>query len=299
MGQIETILTATDLSAPARHAAARAVRLARETGAQLRLLHVMNQGAIDDLRALLGARTGAVERQLVDAAREDLARLAAGIGEQHGIAPGVHLAAGTVLAEILDHADAVDADLLVLVARGESFMRHLLLGSTAERLLRKTRRPILVVKQTPIDRYRRVLVPVDFSRWSREGVALARAVAPGAELVLMHAFEVPFEGKLRLAGVDEQAVIGCRLAAQEDALKRLRQLGAEAGLDPNRIPYVILQGDASRRIVEQEQEQDCDLVVLGKHGRNILEETLLGSVTKHVLAESNCDVVVSAKPSAA
>jgi nucleotide-binding universal stress UspA family protein len=38
--------------------------------------------------------------------------------------------------------------------------------------------------------------------------------------------------------------------------------------------------------------------VLGKHGRNIIEETLLGSVTKHVLAESSCDVVVSAKPSA-
>ena len=95
-------------------------------------------------------------------------------------------------------------------------------------------------------------------------------------------------------------MIGYRLTAQEEALKRLRQLGAEAGLDLGRIPYVILQGDASRRIVEQEQEQeqDCDLIVLGKHGRNILEETLLGSVTKHVLAESNCDVVVSAKPSA-
>lgn len=299
MGQIKTILAATDLSAPARHAAARSARLARDTGAQLRLLHVMNQGAIDDLRALLGARTGAVERQLVDAAREDLARLAAGIGEPFGIAPGIHLAAGSVIAGILDHADAIDADLLVLGARGESFMRHQLLGSTAERLLRKTRRPMLVVKQTPIDSYRRVLVPVDFSPWSRAGVALARAVAPGAELVLMHAFDVPFEGKLRMAGVEEQTIARYRIAAQEEALKRLRQLGAEAGLDPNRIPYVILQGDASRRIIAQEQEQDCDLIVLGKHGRNILEETLLGSVTKHVLAESNCDVVVSTKPSAA
>ena len=192
MGQIKTILTATDLSAPARHAAARAARaarLARDTGAQLRLLHVMNQGAIDDLRVLLGVQVGPVEQHLIDTAREDLARLAAGIGEPFGIAPGIHLAAGSVLAETLDHADAIDADLLVLGARGESFMRHLLLGSTAERLLSKTRRPMLVVKQTPMDRYRRVLVPVDFSPWSGEAIALARAVAPGAELVLMHAFE--------------------------------------------------------------------------------------------------------------
>jgi len=94
------------------------------------------------------------------------------------------------------------------------------------------------------------------------------------------------------------AARAARLSDLEDTLKRLRQLGAEAGLDPGRIPYVILHGDASRRIVEQEQEQDCDLIMLGKHGRNILGETLLGSVRKHVLAESGCKLVVSARPSA-
>lgn len=162
MGQVKTILAATDLSAPARHAAARALKLAHVTGAQASLVHVMNQGTLNDLRALLGGQTEPIERQLVERAREELVRLAASAGEPLGIAPGIHLAAGTVLAAILDHADAIDADLLVLGARGESFMRHLLLGSTAERLLRKTRRPILVVKQTPIDNYRRILVPVNF-----------------------------------------------------------------------------------------------------------------------------------------
>ena len=50
-----------------------------------------------------------------------------------------------------------------LGARGASFMRHLMLGSTAERLVRRSDRPLLVVKQPPHERYRRRLVAVDFS----------------------------------------------------------------------------------------------------------------------------------------
>jgi nucleotide-binding universal stress UspA family protein len=47
------------------------------------------------------------------------------------------------------------------------------------------------------------------------------------------------------------------------------------------------------RILEQEQEQDCDLLVMGKDGRAGFDELLLGSVTKRVLAESQSDVLVS------
>lgn len=55
----------------------------------------------------------------------------------------------------------------------------------------------------------------------------------------------------------------------------------------------VLHGDAARHIVEQEQEWDCDLIVMGKHGENKFEDLLLGSVTKHVLSESQGDVLVS------
>jgi nucleotide-binding universal stress UspA family protein len=54
-----------------------------------------------------------------------------------------------------------------------------------------------------------------------------------------------------------------------------------------------VEGDASQRIVEQEQGSDCDLVVVGKHGQTAAEELLLGSVTRHVLAEGSADVLVS------
>ena len=68
----------------------------------------------------------------------------------------------------------------MLGARGAGFVRRIALGTTAERLLRTTRRPLLVVKQKAHERYRRVLVPVDFSPSSAQALALARRVAPDA-----------------------------------------------------------------------------------------------------------------------
>ena len=62
-----------------------------------------------------------------------------------------------------------------------------------------------------------------------------------------------------------------------------------AGLDLSELS----ERDASQGVLEQEQAFDCDLIVMGKHGKNLLEELIVGSVTKKVLAESQCDVLVS------
>ncbi len=296
MKRLARILAATDLSAPARHAVDRAFRVAAETGAELSLIHVVSQGALDALRAALGLEAAPVEQRLLDDAREALARLAAELGRARGVSAGVELSAGTALAAILDRADALDADLLVVGSRGEGFLRHLLLGATAERLLRRTRRHILVVKQTPHEAYRRVLVPVDFSAWSAAALGLARAVAPGAELVLLHAYEAPFEGKLRYAGVEERTIERYQTTVREDALARLEALAADAGLGPETVRLRTHHGDATAAILQLEQDEDCDLIVMGKHGQGMVEELLLGSVTKHVLAEAGGDVLVASAP---
>ena len=66
-----------------------------------------------------------------------------------------------------------------------------------------------------------------------------------------------------------------------------------SGLKPGDWEPCIVEGEASQRIVEHEQGKDCDLVVLGKHGQSATEDLLLGSVSKHVLAEGSTDVLVS------
>jgi nucleotide-binding universal stress UspA family protein len=293
MDNLKRLLAATDLSAPARHAAMRAGFISRETGASLDLVHVAETSALERLRHLVVEMPAAVERRMLDAAREEMETLAATLTRLYDVAAGVRVASGSPLAEIAATAEAGDADMLVLGFRGAGFMRHLLLGSTAERMIRKSRRPTLVVKQAAHEAYRNVLVPVDFSCHSLKAIRHARALAPGAGIILMHAFEVPFEGKLRYAGVDESMIHRYLAASREEALNKLQVLRAEAGHAAHDARLMVVHGDPSQQIVEQEQEQDCDLIVVGKHGESMVEELLLGSVTKHVLTESQCDVLVS------
>lgn len=293
MNSLHTLLAATDLSAPARHAAQRAALLARETGARLELAHVLEQAALDELRRWFGAEAETLQARIREQAREALAQLAADIGAPLGVSAGEHLLEGAVLERIAAEADRLDASLLIVGARGAGFMRHWLLGATAERLLRKTRRPILVVKQPARDAYRSVLVPVDFSTWSQAAMRLAQAVAPRAEIVLLHTCEAPFESKLRFAGVPEETIRRYRAEARRAALPRLHQAAAEAGLAEADWRAIVVHGDAALCILEQEEEQGADLIVLGKHGAGMTEELLLGSVTKHVLAHARGDVLVA------
>lgn len=286
------VIAATDFSPWARQAAERAARLAHETGAPLALVHVLPGDALEALRTWLGSDTAPV-RAMCDEAEAALAAQAFELKAHRHVDAETSCSAGPVLDEILRETDARDAGLLVLGARGNGFLRRLVLGSTAERLMRRSARPLLVVRQAPHEPYRRALVAVDFSPWSAPAVALAHRIAPHAQLVLLAAYEVPFGEKLRYAGVDDATVERYREAARLDATRRVHALAEACALRAAQWTARIVEGDASLRIVEQEAELGCDLVVLGKHGRAAGVDLLLGSTTRHVLAEGSSDVLVS------
>ena len=292
MKPLTSILAATDFSAPSRHAAERAALLAHETGARMTLLHTLAKPALDELRLWLGVGHTAEQQVLADAAQR-LQQLADKLAAARHVTVQTQLASGAVMEEIGRQAEAVDAGLLVLGSYGASFLRRLVLGTTSERLLRCSTRPLLVIKQTPHEPYRRVLVALDFSPWSMPAIELARRVAPHATLVLLAAFELPFDGKLEFAGVDTQTIAHYRRQAQINAREQLDALVQQAGLQPEQWEPCVIEGHAWQRIVEQEQEFDCDLIVLGKHGQSAAEALFLGSVTRSVLAESSADVLVS------
>lgn len=297
MTSAQTILVATDLSAPARHAVERAFHLAASTGSELNILHAMELDALDSLREILGDNVFEVKAALNSDARKHLDQLTGDAAIHRGVAARTCIAEGNPLTTIAAEADALDAHLVVLGARGESFLRHTLLGSTAARLLRKSlQRPVLVVKQPPHEPYRSIVVAVDFSPASLQAIRLARHWAPNADLVLLHAFELPYEGKLRFAGVDEQVIRQYVTTESEVRRKRLHDLARAAGLAAAEYSGRIVRGDPAQQIIAMEQEANADLIVVGKQGTHIVEELLLGSVTKHVLAESQCDVLVICAP---
>jgi nucleotide-binding universal stress UspA family protein len=258
----------------------------------LQLVHALDAGAAAQLQQLLGVDT-AFEATLVEHTREELKALAAELAALHHVEVEPTLMQGAVVGEISREAERTPADLVVIGARGTDFMRRLVFGSTAERLLRKTARPMLVVKQRAHEPYQRVLVALDFSAWSKPLIELAQRLAPRAHLVLLSAYDVPYQGRMRLAGATDAKIEVYRERARESAEQQLHALAALAGLAPTDWTPCLAHGDPSLAIGEQEVEQACDMIVVGKHGRNVMEDLLLGSVTSHVLAESAGDVLVS------
>ncbi|HEX6005413.1 MAG TPA: universal stress protein [Burkholderiales bacterium] len=294
MVQIRSVVAATDLSAPARRAVDRAARLARPAGASLTLVHAFNASLLDELRRWVDTG-GDVEQSIVDDVRSRLDHLAGEIGARYQIAVNARTVTGRPVDEIARVGEELEADLIVTGTLGGGPFRSHLIGSTAERVVRKSARPVLMVRQLAHEPYRRALVAVDFSRWSTPSIAIATAVTPEAHFVLVHCVDVPFEGRMRLAGVSERAIEKYRMDARDEANRRLSALAAQSAVPNGRWTAIAPTGlDPWMQIVRQEQEQDCDLIVIGKHGRNAVEELLLGSTTNMVIAESSCDVLVSA-----
>lgn len=285
MNGIGSILAATDFSSHADMAVRRAFRLATSLGATLHLLHVVDSARLQELRALLPDGAEAQERLLAEAKRlmTEATSTLDGPCEKR-VEIGAHPA--TILAASRGHS------LLVLGAHGVHPVREALLGSTAERLLLKAESPTLVVRRAAEGPYRRVVIPCEYAPPARRALELALRVAPGARITLLHAFEVEFEGLLWRAAVPSERIAALRAEAAQRAHAWMDKLtDAVDGADG--VGTIADHGPAGRVVLEVADRVGADLIVMGKQGRAAIGELFLGSVTRRVLAEAQCDVLVA------
>jgi nucleotide-binding universal stress UspA family protein len=137
---------------------------------------------------------------------------------------------------------------------------------------------------------KRILVPTDFGESSDAALAYASdlAKAVGAEVIVLHSYEIP------TIGFPDGAIV-----ATAELASRVRE-GAQAGLDAavrrnenEGVPVraVVKEGDASRTIVEAADELGAELIVMGTHGRRGLPRALLGSVAERVVRTATCPVL--------
>lgn len=291
MQKIRTIVAATDFSADADQALRRAALLASEHGAALQLLHVLEPDPLLAMRNWLDAG-----RDLPALVSEQAGILLAASAQQLQQAHGVHAAPVLRSGHVLQELAAAEqrADLLVLGARGTHAVRELALGTTADRLLRTATRPLVVVKQPPTAAYRRILLLVGLGPSSAAAIGAATRIAAGADITLLHAYEVPYETMLRRGGVSEEEVARLRTHARDDATAELERLVA-AGGDRLRTSVVLRPGDIRLELRTQLERLQPDLVVVAKQGTSQAADLFLGSVTRVVLAEAPCDVLVVPK----
>ena len=282
----QRFVAATDFSRDAGYACRRAALLAAEHGARLELLHVVGKAPLDALRQAFRRKPAHVA-SLVEDLRQTLARAGAALAQRTGASIEARVEIGAVQDIIV--RECRRADLLVLGARGTNPLRDAILGTTAERLLGKCRRPVLVVKRPPEQAYARTLIAMDFSPAAKGALRAALRLAPEATFTAVHAYDVPFEGKLRLAGVEEETIDAYRFQAARKAAAAIRALGEKTGIH---LAHAVYPGHPPLLILEKERTLRSDLIVLGKAKRSAATELLLGSVSRHVLADCRGDVLV-------
>lgn len=284
------VLAAVDFSGDSLHAARRAALVAAQLQARLELLHVLSSASHATLRNLLRL-SAAPGSNLTAGIRERLVTLAA---ELAGVAP-IEARAKVAIGDVQEaiSAAAAEAQLVVLGTRGWNPLRDRILGTTAERLLRTCRRPVLVVQRQVKREYKRVIAAMDYSPNALQALAVAMRIAPQAQITLVHVFSAPFEGKLRYAGVDDEILRDYIARARRDALAQMSAFLAQAPGDASRLSRAVLHGHPTRVLLDRAKLARADLIVVGKHGRSAAAELFLGSVTRHILSGAKCDVLVA------
>jgi nucleotide-binding universal stress UspA family protein len=242
--------------------------------------------------------------ELMKTAKARMAELTARVAAR-GVSIYTRIATGIPSEELLAAAKAEDSDLVVVGTKGKTGLEHVLVGSTAERVIRTAPCPVLAVRTERGEgegggpdpcrgvSLERILVPIDFSDCSLDALEYAVQVArrSRASIRLFHVLEPVSYGLdfslLHVAKREKiREVIGERLSGLAKALAAVQ------------VPTdVELRGGLpSDSILDGAKTMPADLIVMGTHGRRGLSHTLSGSVAEAVLRRSSCPVLTVRSP---
>ncbi len=270
MPTFRRILYLTNFSDSAAGALPYAVAMARPDAATVTCLTVLGRDADES------------------SARSRLDAVAAKIAAE-GIAVTVAVRRGDAVAdEILAFSEQGNFDLIVTATRGRTGLDRLLVGSTTEKVVERSRIPVLTVRapEHADGTIRRLLFPTYL--WLRANPALREAAA----------FATGFDAELHLlhvVGRESQApdVDTSSPEAVEAFLRRqLTNLAEEGGLAlPKRVEFAVRTGRPPEEIAAYAAATHMDLIVMSTHGHTAPEDDLIGSMTERVVRAASCPVL--------
>lgn len=272
------VLVATDFSASGKEAVATAVALAERSEGKLAVVSVAERPPM--LPPLPMKRYSEDPDELWG--REARRSMAALVKRLRKKLPGTRgfVRVGTPWREIVGLAGELGVESIVVGSRGLTGIQRLLLGSTAENVVRHAPCPVLVVRDGALKRIRKVLVPVDWDEGSKAAVryALERA-GKGVEIRAIHAIGFPRQIEAEFA--DE-------LSADAHSSRKLR--GFLDRLGGKDVPSKVVLGEPAEAILDA--AGDVDLIVIATRGRKGAARALLGSVAEKIVRRAEGPVLV-------
>jgi nucleotide-binding universal stress UspA family protein len=279
--------------------------LARSLGLDVVLIHIADK---KDSGTLL-LHKAYVDRT-ADTIRRDIAKnqkKKSGVPrESQGIKVSGEVMVGSPAEEILSYADTNDIDLILMATHGRSGISRWVIGSVADKVLRSSRVPVLLVRtgipQHIVDNEwpDTMLVPLDGSGLAELVLPHVAALAkqPNAKTVkvtLLMACEPPsmpaFAPPEFLANWGDMAakqMAKSRNSAKKYLTRIEKQLNS-AGLT---VTSEVLEGQAAEEIVNYAAKNGSSLIVMATHGRSGLTRWAYGSVTEKVLLAASSPILL-------
>ncbi|MHC5019498.1 MAG: universal stress protein [Planctomycetota bacterium] len=218
-------------------------------------------------------------------ARRHLQRIQGNL-EGIGVEVNRHIRAGDPASEILDLAKKLKPDLIAMSTRGRSGPARWVLGSVAERVIRRAKAPVLALNPAALERapenpakpFRKVLVPLDGSERGSLvlGIAGRLARANDASMVLLHVLP---------AKLDNPEARGEAGELLEIAKTRVEEDGCTASI-------AVVSGEPAECIITNAEDEGADLIAMTTHGHTGLERWMLGSVAEKVLRGSQVPLLI-------
>lgn len=290
MALVKSVLVGTDFSEGSDSALLSAVRIAEEYQAILHAVHVVESLPADGVLNPALAHREEIARAL--RARLNQAVEKAGLKIDDDLL-STELRVGRPAKEMLDAADEVQADVIVVGHRGKGLLERTLLGSVAATLVRNSPRPVLVAREPEKDRVQSVLVAVDLDDASVELIRVAKDWADrnAMPLHVLYAWEIAGLADYHSAMPNIPAR-NYDIEITQDARKRLESMVQDAiGADAD-VELTVRPGTAAYEIVFAAEREKHALVVVGCRGRRGLSKLLLGNTAERVVEHAPCNVLV-------
>jgi len=295
---IRRILCPIDFSDFSRRALDHAFAIARWYRSTVTVLHVFAPVAVP----AFGPNSAGFEPiVLTDIDREQLlahTKKFVATESAPGTATVAVLREGNTAAEILAQAGDMDADLLVIGTHGRSGFERLVLGSVAEKVLRKARCPVLTVPRWLPDAvpsgplFKRIVCAVDFSDCSMVALKYAVSLAQEADgcLTVLHVMAPELVDPVGV-GAEHVSLAALLVQREEQARRLLEKAVPQNARASCKIESILVHGTAWREILQVAADRRAELIVMGVQGRGAADLLFFGSTANHVVRQAACPVL--------
>jgi nucleotide-binding universal stress UspA family protein len=303
MSDIHEILVAIDFSEGSKAALEQAAFIAEQVGANLHVLHVWQVPEFVPPNLGSGGPALAALGKLVEShANEELAKFVADARTRGITVSHAFTELGVPSSTIVEVARRQKYELVVMGTNGRTGLAHALVGSVAERVVRRAPCPVVTVREPAAERapsIKRVLAPVDYSEGSRRALDWAARLARsfGAELDVVHVWDrpsyVPGDTVVHGPG-DTRRSLGELIRQNAEAQMKdfLASFSASHGEGTREFPaHRLLSGEPASTLIRELEKGEHDLVIVGTHGRTGFKHFLLGSVAENLVRYSRVPVV--------